>query len=189
MAAVPVTRLVGMFLRIGNLTFGGGEPTMALLQQELVVRRGWATSEQYALAYALARITPGTNVLAYCAAMAWFLGGWPAAVACVVAATAPSAAVVVALTVVYEAVKNHPLASGAIGGLVAGAAGMMAAAAWNLLRPRLGPSQRWRTLLLASGALVAVARFGVSPVVVLGLAALIGSLWRVRPAAAAKEPS
>ncbi len=176
-AAVPLWRVVAVFLRIGNLTFGGGEPTMAALQQELVERRRWLKQEQYALAYALARITPGTNALAYCAAMSWLLGGWPAAVGAVLAASAPSAAVVIALTVLYEAVKNDPLASGAITGLLAAAVGMMAAAAWNLIQARLDRQRRVRTLCLMLASLLLAAGFQLSPITILALAAAVGSLW------------
>ncbi len=166
-----------VFLRIGNLTLGGGEPTMAALQQELVERRRWLKPEHYALAYALARITPGTNVLAYCAAMSWLLGGWPAAVGAVLAASLPSAAVVVAVTVLYDAVKGDPLASGAIAGLLAAAVGMMAAAAWNLIQARLDRERRLRTLCLTLASLFLAAVFQLSPITVLALAAAIGSLW------------
>jgi chromate transporter len=69
------------FLRVGNLTFGGGDAITALLQRELVHRRGWLTFDQYGLAQSLARVTPGTAILAFCAATAWMLRRWAGAVA------------------------------------------------------------------------------------------------------------
>jgi hypothetical protein len=62
-------RLTRAFVRIGNTTFGGGDTTMAALQREFIDRRGWITQEDYAVAFSLARITPGTNVVAFCAAV------------------------------------------------------------------------------------------------------------------------
>ena len=59
------------YLRVTNLTFGGGTITMAALHTELVSLRKWLTQEKYATVYALARITPGTNMLAFCAGTAW----------------------------------------------------------------------------------------------------------------------
>jgi hypothetical protein len=67
MPRVSLKQLTWIFLRVGSLTFGGGDPTMAALQSELVVTRGWLTGEQYALIYGLARITPGTNLVAFSA--------------------------------------------------------------------------------------------------------------------------
>ena len=83
MSALSLRRLLFLSLRVGNSTFGGGEPTMAVFQRELVGRRGWLSPEQYGLAYGLARVTPGTNVLAFCAAAGWQLLKWPGALAVV----------------------------------------------------------------------------------------------------------
>src|SRR4051812_48077548 len=60
--------LTAIYFRIGNTTFGGGVPTIAALQRELVDRKGWLSHEEYGLAFALARVTPGTNILAFVAA-------------------------------------------------------------------------------------------------------------------------
>jgi chromate transport protein ChrA len=40
---VSLARLSLIFLRISNLTMGGGDPTMAALERELVERRRWLT--------------------------------------------------------------------------------------------------------------------------------------------------
>jgi len=169
--------LSALSLRIGNLTFGGGDPTMALFQREMVHRLRWLTPEQYALAYGLARITPGTNLLAFCAAAGWYLRGWLGALASVTAVTLPSAALVVVLTWGYELLRANPLASGVIAGVVASAAGMMAAGAWLLLRPHLTARAWLRGVLLFAGALAVSLVSWLSPIHVLALAALAGFLW------------
>ncbi|MCX6618892.1 MAG: chromate transporter [Acidobacteria bacterium] len=175
---VSLARLSLIFLRISNLTMGGGDPTMAALERELVERRRWLTPEQYGLSYGLARITPGTNVLAFSAAAAWFARGWPGALIAVVAAILPSAVLVVWLTRVYELLKGHPLAMGAISGLLAAAVGMMGAAAWNLARPHVHRKGWARTLVLLASSILLLLRFSVPPVQVLALAALAGFFWR-----------
>src|SRR5262249_60916737 len=65
--------IAGLFFRAGNLTFGGGHVITATLQRDLVSRLGWLTLDQYGLAQSLAKITPGTGILAFCAATAWML--------------------------------------------------------------------------------------------------------------------
>lgn len=163
---------------------------MAAFQRELVQRRRWLTGEQYALAFALARITPGTNVLAFCAGAAWLVLGWRGALVAVPAAILPSAALVVALTAAYEHVRSMPLAAGAISGLLAGAVGMMLAAAWNLLQSRLVPGNRLRMAALALAALVLLVALRLSPIPVLALAAAAGALWKAPPGERTpREPS
>ena len=80
----PSLRALGaLYLRAGNLTFGGGDVITATLQRELVHTRGWLTMDQYGLAQSLAKITPGTGSLAFCAATAWMLRRWAGALAAV----------------------------------------------------------------------------------------------------------
>ena len=180
MKGPSLSRLALLYLRIGNLTFGGGDPTMAALQRELVDRRRWLTPEQYAVTYSLARITPGTNLLAFCAGAAWHILGWRGALLAVLAVTLPSAALVVWLTHGYELLKGNALAMGAIGGIIASAVGMMAAGAWQLLRPHLRRGSWVRAVVIAAAA-AAVSTAGLaSPIVVLGLAALAGIFWRMQ---------
>jgi chromate transporter len=164
--------LTTLYLKIGNTTFGGGNPTMALLQRELI-GRAWITREDFALAYALARVTPGTNVLAFCAATGARVLGIAGAVAAVLAVTLPSAFIAVLLTRGFETWRTNPWALAAIGGTVAAVSGMMWASVWLLVKPYLGP----RALLFAGSAFLAAWKFHVTPVPIILVAALAGFLW------------
>lgn len=184
MQKATLGRVTAIFLRIGNLTFGGGEPTIAALQRELVSAREWLTPEQYALAYSLARITPGTNVLAFCAGIAWSMLGWRGALACVVAGTLPSAAIVVLLTRVLGASAHHPFAATILIAVLSAAVGLMLASAWLLVRPQLTGALWPRAVLVVAGSFLASWKLGLSPIVVLALGALVGFLWQPREAKA-----
>ena len=98
MRPVTVREFVSIFLRDGTFTFGGGDPAMAALHNDLTRQRGWLSEDDNGLFYALARLTPGTNILAFCAAAGWRLLGWMGAVLAVSAATIPSAFLVIWLT-------------------------------------------------------------------------------------------
>ncbi|HWB85656.1 MAG TPA: chromate transporter [Bryobacteraceae bacterium] len=178
MRRASLPRLGGIFLRVGNLTFGGGDPTMAALYAELVTTRGWLAAETYGLVYALARITPGTNVLAFCAGTAWEIAGWPGALMAVAAVTLPAAVLAVLLTLGFEAWKSNHLAMAAIAGVIAAAVGMVAAGAWQLLAPHLARERALRACIIAIGAFVASFSLGLSPVQVLAGAALLGAFWQ-----------
>jgi len=150
---------------------------MAALQSELVSTRGWLTPEQYGLIYGLARITPGTNLLAFSAASGWAILGWTGALSAVFAMTVPPAVIVVLLTSGYEAWNSNAMAMAAIGGTLAAATGMMATSAWQLLAPQTGGGRRLRTTVIFLAALLASLRYDMSPIAVLGLAALVGLFW------------
>jgi len=173
-----LSRLTQVFLVIGNTTFGGGNPTMAALQRELVDRRRWITQDDYALAYALANITPGTNVLAFCAAAAARILGLKGAIAAVLVVTVPSAVLAVLITRGYESWRTNPIVMAAIGGTVAAVAAMMWASVWRLVVPNLGTG--WKTvraIVFFGGAFLAAWRFSVTPIPVIAIAVLAGFLW------------
>jgi chromate transporter len=161
------------------VTFGGGNPTMAAMHTEMVIARKWLTGEQYSVCYALARITPGTNMLAFCAGTAWELLGWPGAIAGVLAASVPAGIIVMLLTEGYDAVRANALAMAAVAGTLAAAVGMMATAAWELLRPYLDRRRWLHAAVIAGASLCLSLGFDMPPIEVLALAAAAGLIWRI----------
>lgn len=158
-----------VFLRVANSTWGSGAATIANIRRELVEERGALTNSDFSLSYALSRVAPGTNVLAYCAAMGWLLRGWPGALVGVTALSVPAAIVTVLLTTLYE--RWHAYFLGAMAAVV----GIICGGAFLLARPYLTRSRLLRTLILLGAALIA-GQF-LSPVVVLALAGAAGLLW------------
>jgi chromate transporter len=180
MVTVPTLKqLASTYFRIGNTTFGGGDPTIAVLAREFD-RRGWLAPEQFTVAYGLARITPGTNMLAFCAGAAWLMRGLAGAVAALAAVTIPSAILVVWLTRICEASGGNRWAHAAIAGTLAAAVGSMLAAALALARVHL-TNRNWLSTTLVIATAFALAQFlNLSPISILGLAAVAG-LFRTRP--------
>lgn len=177
MRQFPLRPLTGIFFRIGNTTFGGGDPTIAALQRELVEDRRAMAPEQFGVVYALARITPGTNMLAFCAGAGWMLRGWLGALIAVTVVTLPSAIIAVLLLNVFETLMRNPVASAGISAMIAAAVGLMFAASYLLVRPHLAISKLARTAVLAGGAFLLVWKHVLSPVQVLALAAAVGFFW------------
>jgi chromate transporter len=162
------------------MTFGGGDPTLAALHTELVGIRNWITSEKYALVFALARITPGTNLLAFCVGVSWQLLGWVGALASVLAMTVPAAILVVVLSGSYVAFASNHTAMATMGGVLAAAVGMMPAAAWQLARPYMKGARRLHTIVVFGGSIALRSWIGLSPVAILGIALVSGLLWRIK---------
>ena len=177
MRRFPFTLLTAIFFRIGNTTFGGGDPTIAALQRELVESRRAITPEQFGVLYAISRITPGTNMLAFCAGAGWMLHGWVGALLAVASVTVPSAIIAVLLLYAFETLMTNPIAASGISAMIAAAVGLMFAASYLLVRPHLAPRKLPRTIALAAGAFVLVWKQVMSPVQVLALAALLGFFW------------
>jgi chromate transporter len=51
--------LIGAFLKIGALTFGGGYAMLPILDREIIRKKGWVTMDEVMSYYTIAQITPG----------------------------------------------------------------------------------------------------------------------------------
>jgi chromate transporter len=155
-----------------NRTVGGGNAAIELMRRTFAAR-GWIDAPGHALIVAVSRLTPGTNVLAYCTAAGWRLRGCRGSVAALVAASAPSSIIIFVLSaavvrlVRYRAVQ----AALAIGMLIACV--LVLASAWALLRPYVLGHRKVRVALFVAAAL-ALYFAGLTPVRILLLAAAAG---------------
>jgi chromate transporter len=172
-----IARLCFIFFRIGNFTFGGGAPTTAALQRELVEKQKWLPEEDFALSYALARVTPGTNLFAFCAAAAWQMRGWRAAVFCLAAASIPACVITWAITAGFHRFSDNRWVAAAIAGALASSAGILVASFWLLVRPALTPGNRVRAVIITLASIALSLLFHMAPIPVLVLAAVAGWLW------------
>jgi chromate transporter len=170
--------LIGLLFRVVTFTFGGGEPTIAVLYQELVERRKWLSPEAYGLIFGLARVTPGTNLLAFCVGCGWCLRGWPGALAAGLVTSLPGSAATVFLSSMYGVLGRYPGAAAVVGGTLAAAVGLMAGGAYQLVSRYLSPGRSLRTLILTLGALGLSLSLDWSPIWILAAASLAGACWR-----------
>ena len=51
--------LIGAFVKIGMLTFGGGYAMVPILEREIIRKKGWVTMDEVMNYYTIAQITPG----------------------------------------------------------------------------------------------------------------------------------
>jgi len=171
-----LTDVTSLFLRVGVTVFGGGDPTIAILQREFY-RRDWLSPEKFAIAFGLARLTPGTNVLAFCAAAGWYLLGLGGALAAVLAITIPASVLVVWLTRAYDLTVHYRLAQSVANALVAAAVGTMIGAALLLVRTQCKPGRWLKPVAISTGAFLLAYLAKLSPLQVIGAAAIIGFFW------------
>jgi chromate transporter len=164
------------FVRYANLTFGGGSATTAVLHQELVSRRHWLDDERFAMSFALARLTPGTNVLACCAGVGWLIRRLPGALVALLAASVPSSLIVLILTVALGSVPSSPITQAAIQGSVASAVAITAKTGWTIAQPHFKADGRWRVIVIGGAAFGLHAVLGVPSIHILLLAAAAGAL-------------
>jgi chromate transporter len=177
-----LARLSFIFFRIGNFTFGGGAPTTAALQRELVANRRWLSEEDFALSYALARVTPGTNLFAFCTAAAWQMQGWQGALSALVVASVPACAITWAITAGFDRFSSNVWIAAGIAGALASSTGILVASFWLLVQPALTAGNRLRATVIVLASITLSFWLQLAPIPVLAIAAVAGWFWPERSA-------
>jgi chromate transporter len=120
--ASPRTLFVA-FTLLALQGFGG---VLAVAQRVLVEQRRWVTREQFVEVLALAQVLPGPNVCNVALMIGDRFFGWRGAFAALAGMMAVPLLIVLAVTAVYAQFAAHPAVAGALAGMGAVAAGMIA---------------------------------------------------------------
>ena len=95
--------LIGYFLKLGTVGFGGPVALVGFMHRDLVERRGWITEDTYKLSLALAQIMPGPLAAQTAIAIGYFEGGVLGATLVGLAFIIPSFLMVVGISLAYVA--------------------------------------------------------------------------------------
>src|SRR6478609_6500471 len=106
---------------------------LALLQRELVEKKGWMTKEEFVEEWAVAQIMPGPNVINLSITLGARYFGWRGALVSVLGMLTCPLLVVLALALVYAQFSSSPQVAGALRGMGAVAAGLITATGLKLL--------------------------------------------------------
>jgi len=178
----PVTpslrEIASVFTRYANLTWGGGSATIATLREQILAKRHWLRESEFELSYALSRLTPGTNLLAFCTAAGWTRRGWRGALVALLASSLPCSLLVLLVTVFYEQLRGSSWFQAALHGALAAAVAIMAATAWVFAEPHVKAAPRKAIAIVPLTIGLAVG-LRLSPVVILLVSAVIGAAWPV----------
>jgi chromate transporter len=162
------------FVRASSLHVGAAAAAAALRRD--LVDNGPLPSHSFDEAYAVARLTPGTNLLAMYTLLGERFAGWPGALSALAIGTFVPATIAVALAVAYVAYVGHPLANQAMQGARAGALAVFLWAIVRLIRPQLEQHRR-RGVLLAIATLAMTLALPIPQFVVLMIAGAVGAAF------------
>lgn len=171
--------LAAVFARYANTTFGGGSATIAVLKEQVLAKRGWIGEADFDLNYALSRLTPGTNLLAFCTAVGWTTRRWLGAVVALLASSLPCSLLAAVVTAFYAELHGNALFQAALRGALAAAVAIMVSTAWVFAEPHVKAVPR-KAVIIVPCALALSLVAHLSPVKILLLAGAIGLAWPVK---------
>ena len=118
--------LTELFIAFSVLALQGFGGVLAVVQRELVEKKRWMTREQFVEDWAVAQIMPGPNVVNLSIMIGDRYFGLRGALAALAGMLTFPLILVLALAVVYAQFASHPAVAGALRGMGAVAAGLIA---------------------------------------------------------------
>lgn len=161
-----------LFLKLGTVAFGGPAAHVAMMEDEVVRRRGWIPREEFLDLLGATHLIPGPNSTELAIHLGYRRAGTPGLVAAGVAFILPAAAITAALAWAYVRLGSLPQLEGVLYGVKPVVIAVVVQALAQLGRTAV-KSAPLGVLGLAAAAAVAV---GVHELLVLAAAALLSGL-------------
>jgi chromate transporter len=178
---VPGLILGWIFLRIGATAFGGLGATLALVERELVTKRGMLTPAEITEALTYTKLLPGSTGPQAISYLGYKLGGWPGSALATAAFLLPSALLMVLLAAAYVAATALPAIGPSVNGLTAAVVGILLATTYRLGKPNIKEPLTWG---MALAAFAVGAFLGISAALIVVAAGLLGVILLSPPEAA-----
>lgn len=174
-------KLLLVFTKIGIFGFGGGYAMLSLIQEEVVDKNAWLTTQEFTDLIAISQVTPGPigiNSATYTGYAAVLNAGYPPEIAvlgaalCTFAVCWPSILMVIVISYYfYRFMKNRYVAA-AFTGLRPVTVGLIAAAALMLVNSENFID--YKSVLIFIAAFVLTLKFKLHPILTICLAGVAG---------------
>ena len=176
-AAPSLREALTFWLRLGCISFGGPAGQIALMHDELVVRRRWIGERRFLHALNYCMMLPGPEAQQLATYMGWLLHGVAGGIAAGALFVLPSLVLLIGLSWAYAVFADPSVVSGIFFGIKPAVTALVLHAAWRLGKRTL----RTRFLLLiVAGAFLAFPVGNVPfPAIILvaALCGMIASRW------------
>lgn len=181
-----------VFSKIGIVGFGGGYAMLSLIQGEVVTKHHWLSSAEFTDIIAVSQMTPGPlgiNMATYVGYTSVLNAGYSPSMAMLGSLLTTLSILwlpfilMLAVSRILVRHKDSPIIKGIFAVLRPTIVGLIAAAVLVLMNaetfgaPETERVQFGVSLVLFAAAFIAVYRFRVSPILILGLAGVFGMLF------------
>ncbi len=162
---------VGLWLKVGFISFGGPAGQIAILHEELVDRRRWVDERAFLTALNFCMLLPGPEAQQLATYLGLKLHGLRGALAAGVLFVLPGAVVLFALAWLAAAQGSWPPLQAAFRGMLPIVVALVAHAVWRIGARTLKTPAAW---VLALGAFAGLGLLGIGFVWIIGGALVIG---------------
>ncbi|HOA75782.1 MAG TPA: chromate efflux transporter [Phycisphaerae bacterium] len=166
-----------LFFKLGTVAFGGPAAHLAMMEDEVVRRRRWMTSQEFLDLIAVTNLIPGPNSTEMAIHIGHRQAGWRGLVVAGTCFILPAFAIVLALSWLYVRYRSLPVTTGILLGVQPVVIAIIAQALWRLGRTACKSRMLAGLGVVAAGASLA----GVHELLVLfGCAVFAGGVYLFR---------
>lgn len=175
---IRLFELFWCFFQIGLCSIGGGYATISMIQQQVVIEKGWLTTQSFLDMITISQMTPGPlaiNTSTFAGMQtAGFAGAIIATLGCI------SAGLIIAISCyhVIQLYKNNPYIIQILAALKAVSTGLIACSCLTILNISLFPDEGFSILhlFIFIGALLLLRRYHLHPMFMMILSGCAGFL-------------
>ncbi|MDD4376649.1 MAG: chromate transporter [Eubacteriales bacterium] len=169
-----IFQLFWTFFKLGIFTIGGGMAMIPLMQGIVVDKKGWMTEEEIVDCIAVSQGLPGVIAIN----MATYIGrkkkGFTGAVVATFGVILPSFIIIILVVELLKGIGDNKYVEGALLGIKAAAAGLIAFSAYKVGRQVLTGKFQW---IIAVSAFIAIIVFKINAVWVILSGIIAGIIY------------
>lgn len=164
-----LTEVAALFLKLGFTAFGGPAAHIAIMHDEVVVRRKWLTDEQFLDLLGATNLIPGPNSTEMAIHLGYVRAGWPGLIVGGLCFILPAMLIVLGLAWLYVEFGTTPQAEWLLYGIKPVVIAIIAQALWTLGSKALKNS----TLILMGVIVFALYFLGVNEIALLFVGGIV----------------
>ena len=170
-----IRQLLGLFLKLGVTAFGGPAAHIAMMEDEVVTRRGWMTRDRFLDLIGATNLIPGPNSTEMAIHIGFVRAGIVGLVVAGVSFILPAALITLGCAWAYDQFQTVPQAEALLYGIKPAVIAVILSAVW-----RLGKTAAKGPFLIVIGFLVMLSvLFGINEIIALLSGGIVGILWQL----------
>lgn len=160
--------------KIGTFTFGGGYAMIPLIEEEVVVNKGWISKEEFLDILVVSQSLPGALAVNTSVFLGYKIGGFIGAMVALLAVILPSFLIILIIAVFFMKFRDNYYVNAAFKGITAAVPMLVLIGAISLSK---GLEKNIITLITIIVGIIALAFFNIHPVLVIIISGLYGVIF------------
>ncbi len=166
--------LLKTFFHIGLFTLGGGYAMIPLIEEEVVNKHRWVTKEELLDLIAIAQSCPGVFAINIAVFIGYKLRRVRGALSAAVGTALPSFLIILLIAMFFHRFQDNAVVQSIFRGIRPAVVALIAVPTFNLA---VSAKISWATCWIPIGGALAIWLMGVSPILIILLAALGGYIY------------